>query len=65
MIGNAVRVMRIATNAEANDGSDEDNDLAAKAFVAKGGEEARNMTPERRSEIARKAVESRWRKSLE
>jgi hypothetical protein len=52
--------MRIATGEEADDGKDP----AAKALGSKGGKKrAENMTPERRAEIAKKAAESRWRKS--
>lgn len=63
MIGNAVKVMRIATGEEADDVRDDGKDPAAKALGAKGGKKrAENMTPERRAEIARKAAESRWKK---
>ena len=63
VIGNAVRVMRIATGEEADDVVDDGKDPAAKALGAKGGKKrAENMTPERRAEIARKAAESRWKK---
>ncbi|WP_343070125.1 RNA-binding protein [Aminobacter carboxidus] len=63
MIGNAVKIMRIATGEEADDVIDDGKDPAAKALGAKGGKKrAENMTPERRAEIARKAAESRWGK---
>ena len=63
VIGNAVRVMRIATGEEADDVQDDGKDPAAKSLGAKGGKKrAENMTPERRAEIARKAAESRWKK---
>ncbi|RWQ29762.1 MAG: RNA-binding protein [Mesorhizobium sp.] len=62
VIGNAVRVMRIATGDEADDIVDDGKDPAAKALGAKGGKKrAANMTPERRAEIARKAAASRWK----
>ncbi|WP_244277773.1 MULTISPECIES: RNA-binding protein [Mesorhizobium] len=62
MIGNAVRVMRIATGDEAED-VDDGKDPAAKALGSKGGKKrAENMTPERRAEIAKKAAEKRWGK---
>ena len=62
VIGNAVRVMRIATGEEADDVKDDGKDPAAKALGAKGGRKrAESMSPERRAEIARKAAESRWR----
>jgi hypothetical protein len=63
VIGNAVKVMRIATGEEADDVQDDGKDPAAKALGAKGGRKrAENMTPERRAEIARKAAASRWNK---
>lgn len=64
VIGNAVRVMRIATGEEVEELDDDGKDPAAKALGAKGGKKrSENMTPERRTEIARKAAEKRWRKS--
>ena len=63
VIGNAVRVMRIATGEEEETVIDDGKDPAAKALGAKGGKKrAENMTPERRAEIARKAAQSRWRR---
>ena len=58
VIGNAVKVMRIAT------GEEEDVVTPASAGAALGklgGQaRARNMTPERRAEIAKKAAAERW-----
>ncbi|WP_436118889.1 RNA-binding protein [Phyllobacterium sp. LjRoot231] len=63
MIGNAVKVMRIAASQEADNVIDDGKDPAAKALGAKGGKKrAENMTPERLAEIARKAAEKRWKK---
>ena len=63
VIGNAVRVMRIATGDEADDVVGDGKNAAAKELGSKGGKKrAENMTPERRAEIARKAAESRWQK---
>ena len=63
VIGNAVRVMRIATGDEADDVQDDGKDPAAKALGAKGGKKrAENMTPERRREIAQAAARKRWGK---
>jgi hypothetical protein len=60
VIGNAVRVMRIATGEEADDVAGEEK--AAKALGAKGGKKrAANLSPERRAEIARRAAKARWR----
>jgi hypothetical protein len=60
VIGNAVKVMRIAT------GEEEDaitTGSAAAALGKLGGQaRARNMTPERRADIAKKAAEKRWKK---
>jgi hypothetical protein len=56
--------MRIATGEKADDVQDDGKDPAAKALGSRGGKKrAENMTPERRVEIAKKAAESRWRKS--
>lgn len=61
VIGNAVRVMRIATGEEDDTVIDDGKDANAKALGAKGGKKrAENMTPERRAEIARKAAQKRW-----
>lgn len=64
VIGNAVRVMRIATGDEAETALvDDGKDPAAKALGRKGGAaRAAKMTPERRAEIAKKAAEKRWAK---
>lgn len=64
VIGNAVRVMRIATGEEEETTViDDGKEPAAKALGAKGGKKrAEGMTPERRAEIARKAAQKRWAK---
>ncbi|WP_292328508.1 RNA-binding protein [Mesorhizobium sp.] len=63
MIGNAVRVMRIATGEEADDVQDDGKNAAAKELGSKGGKKrAANMSPERRAEIAKKAAAKRWAK---
>ena len=62
VIGNAVKVMRIATGEEAEEFDDDGKDPAAKALGAKGGKaRAEKLTPERRSEIAREAARKRWK----
>ena len=62
MIGNAVRVMQIATGEAAEEYDDDGKDPAAKALGAKGGKaRAAALTSEQRSAIARKAAEKRWR----
>lgn len=61
VIGNAVRVMRIATGEEADTIADDGKDRAAQAMGKKGGAaRAASMTPERRAEIAKKAAAKRW-----
>ena len=64
VIGNAVRVMQIATGEIEDDAPDDDGkDPAAKALGAKGGAaRAAAMTPERRAEIAKTAAAKRWGK---
>ena len=64
VIGNAVRVMQIATG-EIEEGAplDDGKDPAAVAMGKKGGAaRARTMTPERRAEIAKAAAAKRWKK---
>lgn len=61
VIGNAVKVMRIATGEEADTPIDDGKDKAAQALGRKGGAaRAKAMTPERRAEIAKKAAAKRW-----
>lgn len=56
VVSNAVHVMKVLTG-EADDGKDK----AAQAMGRKGGAaRAANMTPERRSEIAKAAAAKRW-----
>ncbi|MER8562058.1 hypothetical protein [Mesorhizobium sp. M0578] len=47
MIGNAVRVMRIATGEESDDVQDDGKDPAAKALGAKGGKKPAPITGQR------------------
>ena len=61
VIGNAVKVMRIATGEEEEEYEDDGKDPAAKALGAKGGRaRAAKLTAEQRSEIARRAAQKRW-----
>ena len=63
VVGNAVKVMRIATGEEEEEYEDDGKDPAAKSLGAKGGKaRAAKLTPEQRSEIARKAAAKRWAK---
>jgi hypothetical protein len=63
VIGNAIKVARIATGEEEDVVADDGKDPNAKALGKKGGKaRAATMTPERRAEIARKAARKRWAK---
>ena len=62
VIGNAVKVMRIATGEEDDDAVDDGKDPAAKSLGKRGGEaRAKALPAKRRAEIARKAAKSRWK----
>ena len=61
VVSNAVKVMRIATGEEEEEYEDDGKDPAAKALGAKGGKaRAERLTPEQRSDIARKVAAKRW-----
>ena len=64
MIGNAVKVMPIATGEEQEEieGADPEKNRAAAELGRKGGAARAKMKPERRAEIARKAATKRWRR---
>ncbi|MCZ6466641.1 MAG: RNA-binding protein [Alphaproteobacteria bacterium] len=63
VIGAAVKVMKIATGEIEEDIGDDGKNKAAVELGRKGGKaRAANMTPERRSEIAKKAAAKRWGK---
>lgn len=62
VIGNAVRVMRIATGEEEDDMPDSTKSAAAQLGARGGKARAATMTPERRAEIAKKAAAKRWAK---
>ena len=62
VIGNAVRVMQIATGEVEETIEDDGKDPNAKALGAKGGKaRAEKLTAEQRSEIAKKAAAARWK----
>jgi len=64
VIGAAVQVMRIATGEIEEELDDEGKNKAAVELGRKGGRKrAESLTPERRSEIAKKAAKARWLKS--
>jgi hypothetical protein len=65
IIGNAVKVMRIATGEEPEDyrpdPESERKDPAAVALGRKGGKaRAKGLTKKRRKEIAQRAARARW-----
>jgi hypothetical protein len=63
VIGNAVHVMRIATGEVEDKPEQSGKDAAAAELGKKGGAaRARNLTPQQRSEIAKKGAASRWKK---
>lgn len=66
VVGNAVRVMQIATGEREEEYEPEVEDKRNPAAVAMGQlggkKRAESMTSERRAEIARKAAEKRWEK---
>ena len=62
VVGAAVKVMRIATGEIEETTDDDGKNKAAVELGRKGGKaRAKKLTPEQRSEIARKAAAKRWR----
>lgn len=64
VIGNAIRVAQIATGeVEEETKSDDSKDKAAQSMGRRGGKaRAEKLTPEQRSDIAKKAAAKRWKK---
>ena len=61
VIGNAVKVMRIATGEEREDLTGDGKDKAAVSLGRKGGKaRAASLSKKERSEIAKKAARKRW-----
>ena len=61
VIGNAVKVMRIATGEDADDVVDDGKNKAAQELGRMGGAaRAKSMSAKRRKEIARTAAQKRW-----
>ena len=60
VIGNAVKVMRIATGEETEELLDLAKSAAAELGARGGRARAARMSPEKRTEIARKAAAKRW-----
>ena len=62
LIGNAVKVARIATGEE-QDEREATSSAAAQLGKLGGAARAKAMTPERRAEIAKAAAGKRWNKT--
>ena len=63
VIGNAVKVMRIATGEEEDAQTDDGKDKAAVSLGKRGGRaRAEALSPEKRSAIAKRAASKRWNK---
>jgi hypothetical protein len=64
VIGNAVKVMRIATGEETEDfPADDGKDKAAQSLGRRGGKaRAASLSSKRRAEIAKRAAQKRWAK---
>jgi len=63
VIGNAVRVMQIATGDAEEQIPTNNADPAARALGAKGGRaRAATLSTRKKKQIARKAAKARWRK---
>lgn len=66
VIGNAVKVMKIATGEEEEEFEKDDGgkDKAAQSLGRRGGQaRAKKLSPKQRAEIASTAAAARWRKS--
>ena len=63
VIGNAVKVMRIATGEEPND-ADHSKAYHRAGGVKGGAARAASLTADQRSEIARRAGKARWKKQI-
>jgi hypothetical protein len=62
VIGNAVKVMRIAIGEETEELPDSAKSAAAELGSRGGKARAASMSPKQRSEIAKKAAAKRWGK---
>lgn len=64
VIGNAIKIARIATGEEDEEfESDDGKDKAAQSLGRRGGKaRAEKMTPQQRSAIAASAAKARWKK---
>lgn len=63
VIGNAIKIARMATGEEPKDDESESLSSAAAEMGRKGGKaRASKLTPDQRAAIAKKAAEKRWKK---
>jgi hypothetical protein len=62
VIGNAVRIMQIATGEIAEDAPDPGKEYALKGGLIGGPKRAAKLSKKRRAEIASKAAKARWKK---
>lgn len=64
VIGNAIKIAKMATGEEPRDDTGESLSSAAAEMGRKGGKaRASKLTPEQRSKIAKKAAQKRWKSS--
>ena len=62
VIGNAIRVAKIATGEVADDVKDDGKDPAAKSLGSRGGKaRAAKLSDKRKREIAKRAAAARWK----
>ena len=62
VIGNAIKIARIATGEEEDTVTDDGKDKAAVSLGKRGGDaRAKALSKSRRSQIAKKAAKSRWK----
>jgi len=62
VIGNAVKIMRIATGEEEEIREDDQRDASAVSLGSKGGRaRADKLSPSKRKQIAQKAAKARWK----
>jgi hypothetical protein len=63
VIGNAVKIARIATGEEEDTKTDDGKDKAAVSLGKRGGNaRAASLSAKKRKEIASKAAKTRWKK---
>lgn len=62
VIGNAIKVARIATDEEEDDAVDDGKNPAAKSLGQLGGKaRAKSLSSKQRKEITKKAAAARWK----